>query len=874
MKLHDMLGKYSLNTLPSFLLYTKYVLPGTTLVCILLITALLSGSLGIAPLSLWITVSLLILILLLILNIPLKTLFYALSAKPSIAPKMISGVLLLLFSFFLLIVFREQMIWISSIPLFLSGLNVIISSVQQPQKELFLLAVSSFVYALFFVVVSTIPIVWLLFRQLSFVVSSSVGWLLGKPMILGPSMSGLWIVLIFFVVLFVGCFFSSRKHHRVLLRFLLHTFGVCCIWIFYLVLLSFMDISFLNDNITLHGVLFLICLPFSLYSFFSYLYQKPIRTPHSTAKKTPSRFGHSLNIFVVVMLLLAPLISMVPLGFNSQTTPKVTFYGKHMLGTWDLPDYGRYGSEASGMFGLLPLYVNAAGYHSNIVVENTTAFLNQTRTSVTMENITLPRYLNLSDHVTFIETKNLSQDILEETDIFVVINLNTSFSEHETTLLWEYVHNGGSLLVLGDHTNVGGIQQPLNHLLAPTGIQYRFDAALPLSSTQKWLPCYEIPYHPITLSVDHYNQFQLSVGASLDIPYTSTPLLIGKYAFSDLGDQENKELAFLGDYEYNHGEQLGDIILAAACYQGDGKLVVIGDTSGFQNSALPHSFPFVSSLFSWLYTHHSGTITAVQMGLSLVVLFLFFLVIITKRITLPFAVFPIVLCLSLLCSFGLNSLMLPQSIPSGNIVTVDASHGERFTLEPFTDTSLSGFMINLNRNGYLPVVIQEFLEETIMNSSFFICTAPTQKFTSHEVDFFKTYMQNGGVVLLSTGFEDKQASLPLLQVVHLDIENVPLGPFPYGEYNMEHYEQEPRFVDSWPIVVTEQNARSYYNFTWNEQDYHLTVFAPYGKGGLLLISDSSFLLDENLESMYDYWPGNILFLKNLLDACTIEKEGT
>jgi len=43
------------------------------------------------------------------------------------------------------------------------------------------------------------------------------------------------------------------------------------------------------------------------------------------------------------------------------------------------------------------------------------------------------------------------------------------------------------------------------------------------------------------------------------------------------------------------------------------------------------------------------------------------------------------------------------------------------------------------------------------------------------------------------------------------------------------------------------------------------VFVRYGSGGLLLISDSQYLLDKNIESIYDYWPGNILMLKHILD---------
>ncbi|EMR75305.1 hypothetical protein MBGDF03_01115 [Thermoplasmatales archaeon SCGC AB-540-F20] len=60
--------------------------------------------------------------------------------------------------------------------------------------------------------------------------------------------------------------------------------------------------------------------------------------------------------------------------------------GQNMLGTWDIPEYGKYGREASGMFGLLPIYLTASGYENEIVVENITTFLNTTQP--VHENIT------------------------------------------------------------------------------------------------------------------------------------------------------------------------------------------------------------------------------------------------------------------------------------------------------------------------------------------------------------------------------------------------------------------------------------------------------------------------------------------------------
>ena len=131
-------------------------------------------------------------------------------------------------------------------------------------------------------------------------------------------------------------------------------------------------------------------------------------------------------------------------------------------------------------------------------------------------------------------------------------------------------------------------------------------------------------------------------------------------------------------------------------------------------------------------------------------------------------------------------------------------------------------------------------------------------------------MSDGGFVILATGYDDKGGASLILNEFDLDVEGVPLGPVPYVEGDSLAFENETRFVDSWPIIFDENLGVSYYsfNFTWDDgsvSDYHLMVFVRHGLGGLLLISDSSYLLDKNIESIYDYWPGNILMLKHIID---------
>ena len=439
-------------------------------------------------------------------------------------------------------------------------------------------------------------------------------------------------------------------------------------------------------------------------------------------------------VWVAVLLFLSTTIltSFVNAGASLVDHRKVLFYGDHMLGTWDVPEYGKYGKDAVGMFGLWPVYLTTLGYETEMIVHNKTQFLNTIQTPY--QNIT--KYLNLTNYTTVIETEKITKTILDGATIFVVSNLNISFSKEEQTIIWEYVNKGGSLLVIGDHTNVGGIQGPLNELLKPVGIRYRFDAALPLDEKFKWLTCAHLLYHPITSPLSSLDELQYGIGASLDISTSSFPIVIGTSALSDDGNQTNEDIAYLGDYEYNKGEQLGDVILVAGAYYGEGKVLVFGDTSSFQNPALPFSYPFIQSMFTWLASTQTATTIALQIGISLLLLIGALIVYrLFKYKTIDFALFPIVLCLSLLMSASINPLLINNNDNkmNGNIVSIDASHGERFALESFTDESVNGLIVNLQRNNFLPLLLRETSEEKISMSKIIIFIAPTSPFTSEEV---------------------------------------------------------------------------------------------------------------------------------------------
>lgn len=794
--------------------------------------------------------------------------------------KTVIGLILILFSFIILINTRIQILWLASIPIMISGLDILLNGLKIQRKELYLLSFTSFFYVIIYIIMQTTSVVWFSIQKLSLSVANLVGSIVGKEMLLGQSTSGLLILIIFLT--FGFCTFLLTRQKKKF--FIYYNITLFLFWTGYLIFLSLIEFS-KKDVINYHFLFFLFCLiPTALYLI------KVRNKLNDKSKKSGFKLKNLSEkgvAFALILILIAGfLITIFPAANNdsSEEQKNILFYGHQMLGSWDIPEYGKYGNMGSGMFGLLPYYMNLSGYSTSIIVDNETRFMksnfpenflssdyeNYTETvddnKTALANNTITRFVNFTDYTKIIESETITSDILNNFDIFVIINFNGTFSENEQKTIWEFVENGGGLLVLGDHTDIGGMQDPLNHLLEPTSIRFRFDSGLPIDANFKWIPSYDVLHHPAMQYVEDMDKIQISVGSSLDIGPSTLPIIVGRYGLSDIGDKLNSQGAYLGDYEYNEGEQIGDIILAAAEYYGSGRVIVFGDTSSFQNVAIPSSLPLIHGIFNWLSSGRTLIIEYTQIIISMVMFLVAIILFIkSKKDNFIFALFAISLCIALVFSFSINPIFVGETEIKGNIIYIDSSHIERFNLEPYNDDSLSGFMINMMRNGYLPVTMDEFSYEKMQNSKIVVFNAPTKTFSENDINLILKYMKGGGVVILATGFDDKTASMPLLNEFDLDIEELPLGPIPYVEEDLESYQTEPRFVDSWPIVGNFEEDNKFYSITIADEEYVLMYFREYGKGGLLLISDSMYITDVNIETLYDYWPGNIQFLFTLID---------
>jgi hypothetical protein len=438
-----------------------------------------------------------------------------------------------------------------------------------------------------------------------------------------------------------------------------------------------------------------------------------------------------------------------------------------------------------------------------------------------------------------------------------------------------------------------------NQVLAPTAMEVRFDSAT--FRIGGWLHSYTALAHPTTLGIaDDRNQFGAVIGASVAVSRPARPLLVGKWGWNDPGDVHAGS-SQMGNSKYDAGEKLGDVVLAAEQRFGDGVVIAFGDTSGLTNAITTGAYDFTSRLFGYLANRPGGPqsrwrqLLAVLLGVALIVLLF------NARpalLALVAVVLAAVLSWATERSYR-NGVILPGRLPesakgASQVAYVDTTHMERFDSESWRPDGVAGLKLSLMRAGFVTFELRDFTRERVERASFLVSIAPQRTFTPEEREIVGDFVRAGGVFILSAGYPDRRASQALLEDFGMAIgavasepglEPQPLGRFKFPYLDAGDYLLYVRFYSVWPVDciardapptdwrsrkrLTEPGVRRLGNwylskalaavFPWMQPTEPATVVVrgtgevpvilrrTVGKGSVVLIGDSYFLMNRNLE---------------------------
>jgi hypothetical protein len=515
----------------------------------------------------------------------------------------------------------------------------------------------------------------------------------------------------------------------------------------------------------------------------------------------------------VAGLAAAAMIATATSGGSRGAVPSravVGFIGQPGLaGAWSRPHVERLGLRSLGMFGELPVHLGNLGFGSRL----------------------LPPRPSSHD--------------LADIDVLVVINPEVELDADSLDAVWSHVRRGGGLVVLGDHTDILGTMRPLNRLLEPTGIRFRFDTAL--GFTKAWIDGVEVAPHPVTRGVAHHQDLQLGAGASLAIDRRATPILFGRYGHSDWGDYSNdtrderrgRKGGYLGNYVPEPGERTGDLVLAAAARMGAGRVLVFGDTTYFQNPVLPYTWQLANNSITYAA---GGTPPSRPLRLLAILALLGALSLALTRLAVGNLTGVALATVAIGFAAGVISLTRAgddQPIATHRehpIAIVDLAHGNDVNRMLFTDDSLGSLIANLQRSGYMTVVTRGQVD--LSRTSLYVLPAPLATISASHRRRLIRFVREGGAVMVAVGLDHAPAVGELLRSFGAAIAPAPVGSLDRAVERPD----EPRLPGAWKLALSSD---------WEpiRTQYAAPVAAvrQYGAGRVLLVGDATFVLDQNLE---------------------------
>lgn len=534
----------------------------------------------------------------------------------------------------------------------------------------------------------------------------------------------------------------------------------------------------------------------------------------------------------ILAVLLPVMIALYPAKLNLQGK-KVVFYEKGFL-NWLKPAHGQYGRLSSGMYGMLPVFIESLGASSLI-------------------------------------SADLSDKDLQDADALVLLFPDEPWAEGQLERIWDFVHGGGSLLVMGEHTtrDKNGSNR-FNEVLEPTSIRVEFDSGT--FAVGGWLQSYEAIAHPATAGVpDDSNQFGVVIGASLETSWPARPLLIGRWGWSDIGD-EGSGRAMMGNGRYDPGEKLGDIILAAEQPLGKGRIIAFGDTSSLTNGINVSSHVFTSRLFGYLAGNSKNAHTIWRQLLGILCCGLLIGLLIWNAGQLAAmrrsGWMVILVTLGLAGSLAISTAISQSAgeiLPDGrykspnNLAYIDTSHLEAYSGESWRPDGIGGFILTLMRNGYLTLLLPELTSERLERADLLVSIAPSLSFSKTEQAAVRDFVINGGTFIIMVGLEHADPSRSLLSLFGFNIGTS--GPNPPEPEAMGHFKSPylsssdqrvfVRFHAAWPITCNDPGARV---IAYGHNNLPVIIMRRLGAGKVVVIGDTCFAMNKNLE-----WEGGETF---------------
>ena len=366
-------------------------------------------------------------------------------------------------------------------------------------------------------------------------------------------------------------------------------------------------------------------------------------------------------------------------------------------------------------------------------------------------------------NVTRNTNRTLTTDLLSHYDILILKCPTQSYSPQEVLSIRNFVNDGGGLYLIGDHTNVFGMDTFLNQVSEQFGMRFNTDATYELGTGN--LSVYQpdlVFSHP---AIRHVPMFEFMTSCTLEptsllASATMENIIIGNRLTSEPGTYATEN--FFRESVGSPDSVYGYLLQSAAMKYGKGRVVAFTDSTVFSSFCIfTDGYPaFTLGVMEYLNrTNTYAFLTIVFIALAIVsVGLILWLLWKTKKIQILWIfLFAGMLAFSatvpLLSSLTDSAYPLPpEKIPSFDVSFEQQHSSIRISVKPTailgsTSDNYGTFYVWTQRVGCVPS-LEQTLNDALAQGDIVVIINPTQSFTEQEIQQVTTYLEHGGRILL------------------------------------------------------------------------------------------------------------------------------
>lgn len=442
----------------------------------------------------------------------------------------------------------------------------------------------------------------------------------------------------------------------------------------------------------------------------------------------------------------------------------------------------------------------------------------------------------------------LSSNVLANCDVLILKTPTEPYGQEETEAVRDFVMRGGGLWLIGDHTNIFGMNTHLNQIAQFFGIYFNPDAvtAMP-QGRQLWQP-WEALSHPISHLMP---TFLFATSDSLRINRKVKSVILGTSLLSDNPDYSTN--AFFGDLVCGGDERFGAFIQGAATKYGKGRVAAFTDSTVFSNFTMfmPGKPTLALCTVNWL--NKTNRQTYIGLVCKLLILILFYLWLLSlSGLERTHIIFAVTFCIlfgtvvaAAYCHWQ-NKMFYPlpkERIPYTSIAFERKHCSYHLPILSRTKdvmhNSFKTFYVWTQRIGAFPCV-KDNIQRACNGSQAVVFIRPVKAFSEQELNILKTYVHNGGNLLIIGYPGNKRSTVEQL-----------LSAFDFSVYKPKHHVIPKKLIWQNGQIKGIDEIKPAINY--NNKAFHI-------RGGeKLLVSD----LNQTVISNRSYGNG-------LVVACTAE----